>query len=327
MELGELQNKYDAVNTKLADQEKALQEAAQKYNSAEGMYATRLRVIYENGIPSVIDILFSSQGISDFFSKMNVLTSILDYDKSLVGNMQSQKEYIDLIKSDIEVQKIQLQQLTYDKEKSAQALDNARVAKENKINQLQNDKTELNAQAKALEAAKKAAIKKVDDEIDRLAKISGTFSGKFAWPAPGKYYISAKFKEVYNVLGMAVHYGTDVPGPIGTPIVAMENGTVVIAGYNTGGYGNYVVIDHGYSDVDGVYYRTLYGHASSLAVVKGQKVTKGQTIAYIGNTGNSTGPHLHVEVRKNNTQVDTMQYFKNTGINFTYGSSRIPYPF
>ena len=127
-----VKSKVDAVNEKIEEYEDALQNSSQKYNSAEELYKTRLRAIYENGIPSIIEILLSSKGISDFFAKMNVYTSILEYDKSLVGNIQGQKEYIDFVKKDMEVQKLQLEQLKYDVEKSTKALEDARVAQEKK---------------------------------------------------------------------------------------------------------------------------------------------------------------------------------------------------
>lgn len=324
VQLASLQKKVDDVNGKLAEQEKALQESAQKYNSAEDIYATRLRVIYENGIPSMLDILFSAQNISDFFSKMNVLTSILDYDKSLVGNMQSQKEYIDYIKSDIEVQKAQLEQLTYDTQKSSQALDDARVAKENKMNQLQSSKEDLKKRAQALMQQEQDMARKIDEENARRANMGGSFSGQFLWPinAYPIPLITTMYNEAYdpwNTGHPTYHTGTDIAGSgiYGKPILAMESGVVSVASYGyNGGYGNYVQIDHGKSRIDGQEYRTLYGHASSLAVTKGQSVTRGQVIGYVGSTGNSTGPHLHVEIRKNNVRGAILDYFK--GMTITY---------
>jgi murein DD-endopeptidase MepM/ murein hydrolase activator NlpD len=311
--LSTLQKKVNDVNSKLKEQESALQNSAQSYNSAEDIYITRLRVIYENGIPSMLDIFLSSQSISDFFSKMNVLTSILEYDKSLVNNMKSQKEYIDYIKSNIEIQKVQLEQLRYDTEKSAAALSDAKTVKENKAKEIQSSKVSLKAKVDDLAKQEEEAFRKRNDELAKLAYSKGSFNGVFAWPVPGFTYISAGFGlyDPWNTGKLVNHSGVDIAGSgiFGKPIVAAESGTVILAKLD-GPYGNSVVIDHGTNLLDGANYRTRYGHATSLNVSVNQKVSKGQVIAFVGSTGNSTGPHLHFEVLKNGKAVNPIGYIK-----------------
>lgn len=112
-----------------------------------------------------------------------------------------------------------------------------------------------------------------------------TGSGKFAWPVDGGF-ISDPFISDRN------HKGMDIAAPAGTDIYAAGDGVVVASGWNTGGYGYFVMIDH----LDG--YETLYGHCSGLYVVEGQTVTRGQLIAAVGTTGDSTGNHCHFEVRE-----------------------------
>ncbi|MDD2376094.1 MAG: peptidoglycan DD-metalloendopeptidase family protein [Clostridia bacterium] len=318
--LGDLQKRVDEVNSKLTEQEKALQNSAQSYNSAEEVYITRLRVIYENGIPSMLDIFLSSESISDFFSKINVLTSILQYDKSLVNNMQTQKEYIDYIKNNIEIQKVQLEQLKYDTEKSSNALENAKTAKENKMNEMKSSQTTLKAKAQALAKQETEASKKIQSEIEKMLDSGGSFSGQFAWPVPGYVIITAKYNISYDPFDLGIyttHTGVDIAGSgiSGSKITAMESGTVTLAKYY-GGYGNCVIIDYGTSTADGNKYKSLYGHAERLNVVEGQKVIKGQTVAFVGTTGNSSGPHVHLELYKNNKRVDALSYFG--GMKFVY---------
>lgn len=101
------------------------------------------------------------------------------------------------------------------------------------------------------------------------------------------------------------HAGLDFTAPSGTPIYATADGTVTEAGYNTGGYGNCVVINHGYG------YETLYGHMYRVKAKKGQRVKRGEVIGYVGSTGKSTGPHCHYEVHRGKNPVDPVYYFYN----------------
>ncbi len=329
-QLATLQTKVDSVNNKIEEYEKNLQNSAESYNSAEDTYTTRVRAIYENGLPTLIDVLFSSKGIADFFSRLNVYTSILEYDKSLIGNMKTQKEYIDYIKKDMEVQKLQLDQLKYDVEKSQEILNDTISAKQRKVDELNSSKSNLKDAAAALESKKKDAQRKVEEEIARIAQeeankgSSTTFTGgQFAWPVNGYTTITTRFGEVYNLVVStgSAHTGCDIAGAgiLGKPILAIENGTVTTAKYSNYGYGNYVILNHGKCLSDGNNYLSLYGHASSLAVSVGQYVRKGQVIGYVGSTGNSTGPHLHLEVRINGKITDPLKYYPAINFYFPYG--------
>lgn len=100
------------------------------------------------------------------------------------------------------------------------------------------------------------------------------------------------------------HTGVDIGDAIGTPIYAAEDGVIEIAGWNRGGYGYYIIIDHGNG------FKTLYGHNSKLFVSAGERVTRGQQISNMGSTGRSTGPHLHFEVRLNGRRVNPLNYTK-----------------
>ena len=102
-----------------------------------------------------------------------------------------------------------------------------------------------------------------------------------------------------------LHAGLDFTAPTGTPIYATADGVVQISGFNTDGYGNKVVINHGFG------YQTLYGHMARVKAKVGQSVKRGEVIGYIGNTGKSTGPHCHYEVIKRGSKVDPVYYFYN----------------
>jgi murein DD-endopeptidase MepM/ murein hydrolase activator NlpD len=112
-----------------------------------------------------------------------------------------------------------------------------------------------------------------------------------------------RIDPVYKTVKM--HAGLDFAAPQGTPIYATANGTISTAGNSGDGYGNHVIIDHGYG------YETLYGHMFKVKVRNGQRVKRGQIIGYVGSTGKSTGPHCHYEVHKNDRPLDPVYFFYN----------------
>lgn len=122
----------------------------------------------------------------------------------------------------------------------------------------------------------------------------------FATPTRN-YQISARFGQAGPMWSSGRHTGLDFAAPVGTPVMAAESGTIKSAG-PAGAYGNLIEIRHG----DGT--TTLYAHLSGIDVRQGQKVQRGQTVGALGNTGNSSGPHLHFEVRTNDKPVDPEQY-------------------
>ncbi len=116
-------------------------------------------------------------------------------------------------------------------------------------------------------------------------------------------YFGTRMDPFYKV--RKFHEGIDFSAPVGTEIYATGNGTVEMAGRDQGGYGNEIIINHGYS------YKTVYAHLSRIFVKEGQKILRGQIIGYVGNTGKSTSPHLHYEVRKNGVAVNPIYFFFN----------------
>lgn len=144
----------------------------------------------------------------------------------------------------------------------------------------------------------------VTEPVDQVLIVgtqqSYTGTGNFTWPVPSCYEVSSHYKWRWG----RQHSGIDIAGSgiYGQDIVASDAGTVVWAGWDSSGYGNYVIIDHGNG------YETLYGHCSSVYVSIGDKVSRGDTIAAVGATGNVTGTHLHFEIWDNGVKVDPYPY-------------------
>ena len=115
-----------------------------------------------------------------------------------------------------------------------------------------------------------------------------------------------KFRAIHPVLGTPrMHNGQDFEVPYGTEIYATGDGTVVESGWNSGGFGNHVVIDHGYG------YQTVYGHLSAIRVPKGLNVKRGDLIGISGSTGLSSGPHLHYQVEQSGRHANPINFFNN----------------
>ena len=145
----------------------------------------------------------------------------------------------------------------------------------------------------------KQAQKKQEQE-----KSNKTFNGVYFSVKPVTGTITSRFGSKESIRKSA-HKGIDIGAPNGTPIYAAADGTVTYASYNSGGYGNLVIISHG----NGI--ETYYGHCSKLYVKKGQKVSAGDNIAAVGSTGRSTGNHLHFEIRQNGSQINPQRYVYN----------------
>lgn len=335
LDLADLKNKEENLIKSLKENEDALKDTSKLYQKAEDAYAKRLRAIYENGVPNIVEFLFSSRGVLDFIAKVNAYQSVLEYNKDLVSTIKGKRNYIDYVKNDVERQKLELSQLTDDVNKKIDELNKDLSEKQEKVKELENSKTELKANSDELTKQREDAIKKIDEEIEKaykaaLAKskkgsttVDGTVTeftgGNFAWPVPGYNTITTTFGFVYYLVNPngSPHTGCDIAGAsiFGKPIVAAEAGTVIVAGYNAGGYGNYVMIDHGKCTDDNNNYISLYGHASALAVQAGQHVEKGDVVAYVGSTGNSTGPHVHYEMRINGKITDPLVQYPGMSFN------------
>ena len=308
-----------------------LQDVSAHYESTEQLLNTRLRVLYENGFVNMWEVLLSAESITDFLAKYNVLATLIENDKKNLEEMNDQKRYIQGLRESADLKRLQIEQAEYDVQKSKEALESAVANKTSKLNQLETSKTELKTLMANLKKEREKQEEILAKEIAAAQGNNIKFSGEFTWPTPGVYYITAMFKdkEYYNWSG-SVHKGTDIAKSGGCNIVAAQTGKVIVASGNgayNGGYGNYVVIDHGTKN--GVRYTTVYAHMKSVSVKKGDTVVKGQKIGYMGSTGWSTGTHLHFEIRRNNVQINAMQYFpelKGTAIYLSY-NRWIAYPF
>ncbi len=305
-------NQIKSCDDQIAQLEKEIEEKQVEYEKTKYVFRQRLRAIYMSGgtSNSTLSLLFNAKDLEDLLAKTELTKSVSAYDRSImekilddVNTIESKKAEIDKLKAEQESAKATL--AAKKKELDAEA---SQVGAE--IGKITGNANSLDAKSKALEKA----IAEYEEAI-RAAQHVGkdqTYDGQFTWPVPGYHLVISPYGyRIHPITGRRkFHKGTDISGGNikGKPIVAMADGVVSIASYNQGGYGNYVMINHGTSS-DGNSYVTLYAHMTRYIVSVGQKVTKGQTIGYVGTTGASTGYHLHFEVRVNGNTTNPMSYF------------------
>jgi murein DD-endopeptidase MepM/ murein hydrolase activator NlpD len=307
-ELESINKQIDAANNSISVTSKALDAAIEELGNYKDLYSKRIRAMYINGTPGYLEIILSAQSFSDFISRIDVVKRIMVHDSNILVNMKDKQESIEDQKAELEAQKTKLVGLQQQSASKKSQLTVASREKKNLYSELNNDQKQLE---KALDAEVKES-KAIEAEIKAIMAAMQNSNLKFN----GKRYNILKNSEagrtirVTSPFGMRyhptlhvykLHTGEDFGVPSGTPVHAMADGEVIIAKYSSG-YGNYIVINHG----SGI--TTLYAHNSKLLVKVGDKVTGGQVISKSGNTGYSTGPHMHFEVRKDGTPIDPAPY-------------------
>ena len=304
--------RLDQDITKTEGELKAAQERLQ---SREKVFYKRVRDIYINGRLSYLDVVVGSKDFSDFANRMEMLKRILQADMELINTIKTEREEIASKKAKLEadrakvleLEKVAQEKQTIINQKKAErqaVLERAmndRDTAERAYNELMASSASITAmlQQRAAERAAAAAAASQGGGGATTTWVQGT--GQLA--APVNAPITSDFGwRIHPIYGTSrLHAGTDFGVDEGTPVHAADGGVVVEAGWISG-YGYTVIIDHG----NGM--STLYAHNSDVAVSPGQTVSKGQVVSYSGNTGGSTGPHLHFEVRINGEPTDPMGY-------------------
>ncbi|WP_183568478.1 murein hydrolase activator EnvC family protein [Paenibacillus endophyticus] len=328
-------NKTNALAQRDAKEEELLQtgleldQAEERVNTRDELLQSRMRLMYTNGFVSYMDVLLSATSFTDFIDRFDALQSILSQDRDILAEQREEKELVALKKVEVEKQfgemskiyeKLEMYEAHLAKKEeekqlmiasynsNIQQLDGKLDQIDSKLHQIDSTLEELEGISKEQEDLLMALAAKVSKLNAEKNNISNPYSGgKLGMPIRDNYRISSNFgTRVHPISGKKhTHTGIDFAAPQGTDIYAAEDGVVLVA-QSWSSYGNCVIIDHG----NGLW--TLYGHIRNggIKVEKGEKVQKGQKIAEVGSTGNSTGPHLHFEVRKNQTPVNPSSYLK-----------------
>ncbi|MCQ5209682.1 MAG: peptidoglycan DD-metalloendopeptidase family protein [Megasphaera massiliensis] len=314
-------NELKATEEKIAATQAELEKTRARLKVREGVFTKRVRDIYMHGQLSYLDVVLGAKDFSDFSNRLELLRRIIDADITLISDIRKERAAIETAKQELETQRARQAELRDQAAAKRDEIESRRKEQQAILYQAQNDKAvaeqayneyqqssqaiaEMLRQRAADRAAQAAAAAAQASSgggggSDYYQPVSG--SGAMIWPVNG-VVTSPYGYRTHPIFGTTIyHSGIDIGVDYGTPVHAADGGVVVEAGWISG-YGYAVIIDHG----NGL--STLYGHNQELAVSEGQSVSQGQVIAYAGSTGNSTGPHVHFEVRANGDPVDPSAY-------------------
>lgn len=306
-EVNDLGVQMNDLQTSIDRETYNLMLASQDYEKLKQILLNRLVTIYETGNTTYLDVLLQSKDLTDFISRYYVIEEITEYDNTLINQVKNQKESLEQTTQKLENEQAELKIVKARKEQTTVVLNNMKTMQESYITKLSDGEKKLQKEI--------TAYKKEQAEIEaKIMEITNTIlpniqytGGEMLWPvaASGTVITSQFGIREHPIQGVVKqHTGLDIGGaPTGTPVVAAADGVVSYAGW-LGGYGNCVMVNHGNGIV------TLYGHGSKVVASLNQEVKKGDTILEIGSTGNSTGPHLHFEVRINGQYVNPLNYVK-----------------
>jgi len=313
-EISTINSLISSLNSEIAQTQAEIDTLQTDIDQKYDLFKKRIRVMEEEGNVSYLSVVLSAGSFASMLSRAEVINSIIDHDKRLIDDVKASKAKIEERKAKIESDK----QAQVDAKKKLNSKKASLKGQSSEANNLITSLSGKEAEYKKAYNEAEAAMNSTKAELKKLLNSSSKKSTKsssaknvytsikFAWPTPGYSLITSpygtRFDPIFKTRRM--HTGVDIGAPMGATIVAGASGTVIVAGWSSRGYGNYVVIQH--DDT----FSTLYAHMSKILCQKGQKVSKGDTIGKVGSTGYSTGAHLHYEVLINGDDVNPMQYYR-----------------
>jgi len=307
-ELNKLQNQVNTLEKEIKVTDEELAKNEEEYKRKENLFKRRVVALYEAGETTYLDVLLSSKGLMDFLSNYYMLEEIMQYDDELLKEVESRRKEIEEKRADQEKRNSTLKVAKAQASRMQILMENNKMLQQNYSSQLTEEEKELNEKIEAYKQEEISLENQILAAINWGDKLAIHYTGGLMiWPVgkEGTYITSGYGNRLHPIQGVyKYHSGIDIGNAgYGAPVIAATDGVVTFAGV-MGGYGNCVMINHG----DGIV--TLYGHGQEILTTLGTEVSKGDVIMLVGSTGNSTGPHLHFEVRKNGIIQDPIPYLK-----------------
>lgn len=314
-QIAEVQNSIGLKEQEIAAKEQQITEKEAEIADQWGGFKQHMAAMQELRDGGSVAMLSAVNDLYELLTFNEVMQDISIKDTEILNNMKNAKEALESDKLTLESQRSELQS----KKADLDAQNSQMRAKQSELNSSVAAAQMSAAEAQQAQKDAQAAIESdemnyeaVKKQIQKMiaaaaaSKPTLSFTG-FICPLKSYSRISSEYGWRKNpVTGVnKLHAGTDFAAPGGTPIYAAASGYVQVAGWSSGGYGNYVIIYHGKMS-DGNQYSTLYGHMRSVATSAGKYVQQGEIIGYVGSTGNSTGNHLHLEVWKGGSKANAV---------------------
>lgn len=304
----DLLSKLQELETSITETTEKLETVTQEYEKKSKQLEDRLVALYEAGDIAYLDVLLSANSLSDFLSLYYAMIEIAEYDNQLIDKVEQQKDEIDLAKRKLENETAEVKILKAKAEQTEVVLKNTKTLQQGYIEKLSEDEKKLNEEIQQY----KDDTARIEAKILEIANQNQEFNiqytgGTMIWPVAisGTGITSYYGSREHPIAGVVrFHQGIDIGNTgFGAPVVAVADGVVTYAGW-LGSYGNCVMVYHG----DGI--TTLYGHGQQVLTQNGAEVKQGDVIMQTGSTGNSTGPHLHFEIRINGSTTNPLNYVK-----------------
>ena len=310
-QIGKLDNDIVNKQDEIAQKQQEVDQKQAEYDQRWEDFKGRMKAMQRLNDGGSIALLSSATNLYQLLTFATTLEQIVSKDEQICQQLEDEHTQLEQQKAELEQAKADLEATKADYESQKAALDSKTSELAQNISQTNASISEAEAEEQALKEAQIEANKRVDEaakELDAALNAANQAYGNasiqcsldFGRPLATYKYVSCYF-------GGNGHRGTDYAAPGGTSIYAVTGGVVTAAAYHYS-WGYYVQVYHGKDD-NGNSYSTLYAHMNSAPIVSvGQTVSKGQTLGYVGSTGNSTGNHLHLEMKVNNVLVNVMNY-------------------